>query len=159
MRRSQPVASIVEQIVKFFLPSVLAVEIIQCLGTDHSRLEVVAKIGLFLVFHEIVDALTALFSRKGIIETTPPAAFEIGQTGFAMIQPGWFPLDAGVLPAVPATQSHIFTLSPLKTTYKESLRMSRRRPYRYEAGVVVGLEIELCWSAFTFQSSMVDHHP
>ena len=95
-----------KKIVESFFSSILTGNVVQRFGADHPRLEIVAKVGFFLVLDRIVDSFPAVVGGERIVKTAPSAAFEIGQAGWAVINPGRFALDARILSAIPAAQAH-----------------------------------------------------
>jgi hypothetical protein len=98
--------SVIEHTVEVFLAGVFAVELIQRFGAHDPMLEIIAKIGLFLVSDRIIDSFPAMMSGKRVIEAAPPAAFQVGQARRAMIDPRRLADNSGVLPTIPATQAH-----------------------------------------------------
>jgi hypothetical protein len=76
---------------------------IQCFGSDHSGLKIIAEVGFFFVFNRVFDPFPALVRGERVIETATPTAFQIGKARRAMIEPGGFAPDPRILAAIPAT--------------------------------------------------------
>jgi hypothetical protein len=97
---------IIEEIIEGFSSGVFTGGLIQGFGADDPGLEKIAEIGLFLVFDCFVDSFPAMMCGVRVVKAASPAAFEVGQTGGAMIDTGRLALDPGIFATIPTTQSH-----------------------------------------------------